>query len=281
MPGTAVKHLLRRGRLATLLSALPVFIAVAAVAETPVSNYVYANYLGSGYYTVADQQVGIVNIPFSATREGSKPYASRWRLPVSIGSYSLKFDPENIDSTRLPQAVDTLTFIPGIEWIIPYDEHLHFEPYVDLGVGTNFSTREDVLIYSTGLSAFYKFGKGGRHEWVNRILYAGYRSFSTKQSNGYASLQSGVDWRLPGGFRIGNHDYYGTFYTMAFWHFDKVKLVSKGPDTVTLTNNFEVGLTLRTAQPFDLRWFNVDRIGLGYRFGDGLKAWRLIFSSPL
>ena len=258
-----------------------VSLVVNAREEQPVTNYVYANYLGSGYYAVEDQEVAILTIPFSRERDSGGRYASRWRLPVSLGSYSFKLNAEDLGDVDLPSDVSTLTFVPGIEWIIPLGEQWHLEPYVDLGIGTNFSTYEEVLIYSTGISSFYQFGDRDQYEWVNRIFYAGDYSFSTKQTTNFATLQSGLDWRLPGNRVRGEHRYFATVYTMVFWHFNKVELASGALSAVTLRNSFEVGFTLGRERDAKKKWFNIERLGFGYRFGDGLESWRIFFSTPI
>lgn len=266
---------------ACVLIVCVISLSASAREEPPATNYVYANYLGSGYYSVGDSQVAIVTVPFSRKRETSGPYASNWRLPVSVGSYSFKFDPEDVRDIDLPRDVGTLTFVPGIEWIIPLSDQWHLEPYVDFGVGTNFNSSEDVLIYSIGLSSFYRFGNRDQYEWVNRIYYAGDYSFTTESTTNFATLQSGLDWRVPGNLVRGEKRYFATLYTMVFWHFNKVELAGGSLAAVTLRNNFEVGFTLGVEDGPGRSWFNINRLGFGYRFGDGLESWRIFFSVPI
>lgn len=272
-----------RWRVEVILAvAITLWAPTLAAREGATANYVYANYLGSGYYTVANQEVAIIKMPFSLQRHSDGPYASRWRLPVSIGSYSFKFDPQDVGNTRLPRDVATLTFVPGIEWTIPLSDLWHLEPYIDLGVGTSFSNHENVMIYSVGISSFYELGDSRQYEWVNRILYAGDYGFSSKPSTNYATLQTGIDWRLPVDFAGGSRRYFVTLYSMAFWHFNQVELVSHSLNAVTLRNSFEVGLTLGARNAGDSSaWFDLNRFGLGYRFGDGLRSVRIFFSEPI
>lgn len=252
------------------------------VAETKTTaNYAYSNYLGSGYYLVDNQEVAVINMPFTADRHTDERYASRWRLPVSVGSYSFKFNAEEVKDTELPSDVATLTFVPGIEWIVPQSDRWQLEPYVDLGVGTNFNTHEEVLIYSVGISSLYQLFEGKPHEWVNRILYAGDYSFTSKGVNDFASFQTGVEWFLMDGLRWRQRNNFLTTYAMTFWHFNSVQLTSTEFNAVKLRNNFEVGLTWGAEDSPDDHWYTITRFGLGYRFGDNLESWRLFLSRPL
>lgn len=267
-------------RTAFCLSALLAHGVCNAQNQTP-TNYAYANYLGSGYYLVDNQEVAILNIPIKRDREQRGQYASRWRLPVSVGSYSFKFNAEEVKDTELPSDVSTATFVPGIEWIVPLTDSWHLEPYVDLGIGTNFTTHEEVLIYSVGISSFYRLVEGRKHEWVNRVIYAGDYSFTTKHVTDFASFQTGVDWRLVDRIRLRERNHFVTAYTMAFWHFNSVELTSSEFSAVRLRNSFEVGLTWGAEELPNSPWFDITRVGLGYRFGDGLESWRIFFSRPI
>lgn len=262
-----------------VVMACPVHTAMADTNTT--ANYAYSNYLGSGYYLVENQEVAVINFPITKKRHTEEGYASRWRLPVSVGSYSFKFDADEVGDTELPSDVATLTFVPGIEWIVPRSDRWHLEPYVDLGVGTNFNTHEEVLIYSVGISSFYTLLEGRPHEWVNRILYAGDYSFTTKGVNDFASFQTGVEWYLLDGLRWRQRRNFLTTYAMTFWHFNSVQLTSAEFNAVKLRNNFEVGLSWGAEETPADHWYTITRFGLGYRFGDGLESWRLFISRPL
>ena len=50
---------------------------------------------------------------------------------------------------------------------------------------------------------------------------------------------------------------------------------------VTVNNSIEVGLTLGLEKPIDFRLFDIDRIGIGYRYSNKVKVWRLTFNMPL
>lgn len=249
--------------------------------DTELTDFAFANYIGSGIYRASGREVAALNIPFSYTPQDQLGYKMTWRLPVSLGYYDFDFD--DIGDEILPHKADTLTFVPGVEWDIPITDDLLFRPYIDVGWGKNFTFGDDVLIYSSGVSSHYQFGSREKdHQWVNRILFARYRSLSDSGvSDGYASLQSGVDWRLLDGFELLGRESFVSVYGLAQWHFNTIEFVSPGQRTVTLENSYEVGFTLGLVSPLDFDLFELKRIGLGYRYGNGLRLWRLSFNTPL
>lgn len=244
------------------------------------ANYAFANYTGSGLYRASGQEVTVFNIPFSYQPKDQKSTTLiRWRLPVSIGFYNFDFD--EVGNGNLPDEAGTISFTPGIEWEVPITETLTFVPYMDLGVGHNFTSDENVLIYSAGVSSHYQFGSNNQHLWVNRVLYAGYKGLSVEVKDGYATLQTGVDLRVPFDFSILGHESYITVYGLAQWHFINLEFIVPEQQSTVVENSFEVGMTLGAVKPLDFKLFNLERVGLGYRTGGGLKVWRVTFELPI
>ncbi len=242
-------------------------------------NYAFANYIGSGIYQASGRSVTVFNMPFSYKPEGQGESPYTIRLPVSLGFYDFDFD--EVTGGDFPDKADTLTLVPGIEWDVSITDSLRFVPYIDLGLGFNLSSQEQVLIYSTGVSSFYEFGGGQQHLWANRIFYAAYKGLSVDVSDGYGSLQSGLDYHLPFKFQLAGRDAFVSSYGLTLWHFNKIEFTLPEGRVVSMRNNYELGFSLGFAKPLDFWLFDLERIGIGYRFGDRLKLWRLTFNLPI
>ena len=243
------------------------------------ANYAFSNYIGNGIYSAANQNVAVFNIPFEYTPTQSTEIPYTIRLPVSLGFYD--FDYDQIGSGDLPSNMATVSFVPGLEWNVPINEQLRFIPYFDLGWGTNTTTGNDVIIYSSGVSSIYQFGGDRHHLWVNRIFYAGYKGISSDIKDGFASIQSGVDWRVPWDFTIMGRASFISSYLLGQWYFNSLEFIQPAAQTVTAHNAFEVGMTLGLVKPIDFSLFDLDRVGLGYRYSNKVKVWRLTFNMPL
>ena len=243
------------------------------------ANYAFSNYIGNGIYSAANQDVTVFNMPFSYTPEQDSETAYTVRLPISLGFYDFDFD--DIGSGDLPDNMATVSLVPGVEWSIPINERLRFVPYIDLGWAKNSTTGNDVIVYSSGLSGIYQFGQNHQHLWVNRIFYAGYKGLSSDVKDGFASIQSGVDWRMPWIFSLMGRPSFVSSYLLGQWYFNSLEFFQPEAQAVTVNNSIEVGLTLGLEKPIDFRLFDIDRIGIGYRYSNKVKVWRLTFNMPL
>jgi len=251
----------------------------AADVEDDPANYAFSNYIGNGIYSAADQDVTVFNMPFeyTPTQNSETPYTIR--LPVSLGFYNFDFD--DLGSGDLPDSMATVSFVPGIEWNLSINEKLRFIPYIDVGWGKNSTTGNDVIIYSSGVSSIYQYGENQQHLWVNRIFYAGYRGLSSDVKDGFASIQSGVDWRVPWSFSLMGRPSFVSTYALGQWYFNNLEFIQPEVQTVTVRNAVEVGVTLGLEKPIDFTLFDLDRIGIGYRYSNKVKVWRLTFNMPL
>lgn len=261
---------------------LPATASRANENDSEVANYAYASYLGSGIYNSSGGQLTVFNMPITYEPENQLgEYTYRLRLPVSVGFYDLDFTSDNSED-YIPSSVDTLTFVAGVEVDIPISEDLTLVPYVDLGWARNFTTRGDSLVYSTGLSSIYNFNAQARnHLWINRLVWAGYRTQSANNSDSFASIQSGVDWRTP--IRFGSEDRgnFTTLYAIGYWYFKGVDFKLDKQRDRTVDSSYEVGFTFGFDKPVDLYLFELERVGLGYRHNGEFDLWRLTFNLPI
>ncbi|WP_157117948.1 hypothetical protein [Oceanicoccus sagamiensis] len=262
-------------------------LAAASDDDLEPANYAFSNYIGNGIYRASGQRVTVFNLPFDyippaqSELSANDPEATSYffRLPVSLGFYNFDFD--DVIGGDIPNRADTFTFVPGIEWRVPLNERLLISPYIDLGLGNNFSTGEQVMIYSTGVSSQYSWGGNNQHLWVNRLFYAAYRGLSVDINDAYGAMQSGVDYRLPLSFdSLGRRSFF-TAYGLAIWNFNRLEFTVPGERAVGINKNYEAGFTYGWDQPLEYGPFQLKRIGIGYRTGDRLKVWRLSFNLPI
>lgn len=105
--------------------------------EEQLVNYAYATQLGSGVYNIAGRTLQIYRLPFGYTlaQPSRRRPAFRLTLPVTIGI--VDFEARDVIDTGLPENLDTLSFVPGIELDIELTPHWHLPGYRfgdDLGV---------------------------------------------------------------------------------------------------------------------------------------------------
>ena len=99
-------------------------------------------------------------------------------------------------------------------------------------------------------------------------------------SEGYGTLQSGVEVRHPIGFRIkGLVPDVGVSF-VHYYFFPSAKFSLPGRRPLEVSNQFEFGVSVGSASPARLWILESPRIGASYRFGDGLTGFRVNFGFP-
>ncbi len=248
--------------------------------ENESANFAFANYLGSGIYRTQGQDATVINLPFSYTLGNREGPEFRLRLPVSVGFFD--FDVADVPEGIIPTSIDTLTFVPGIEFDYRFTERFKVTPYIDLGLARNLSSGNNTAVYSTGISSYYELN-GGRFDplWVNRLYYAGYYSYSNGNQEEYAAFQTGIDVGLPYHLKTADNRIQPTLFATTYWYFVDLTFNSPGQQDVSISNSYEVGFTLAAEKPMGYSILSVDRLGMGYRFGNGFYAWHLLFDLPI
>ena len=251
------------------------------------SHYAFANYLGSGIYRTSGQSAAVLNIPleYEFDLDSMDDHKFFFHLPLSFGFFDYSF--EQLPSGAFPDHVGTLTVTPGIEhhWLV--DDQLTIESYVDIGFGRNYSNDSNISIFSTGVSSVYKIDQQQyRPIWVNRLYYAGYSSSLNDGSESYSVYQTGIDVGLNYQWDWDGIGVEPRVFVGGKWFFDKLKFISPVGEDVLTSYTLEVGATLAFSKPVGWQVFGwdglkVDRFGLSYQAGGGLKVWRLIFDFPL
>jgi hypothetical protein len=101
----------------------------------------------------------------------------------------------------------------------------------------------------------------------------------TKSTN-YGTLQNGLEVRHPLGLDVkGVVPDVGVSF-IYYYFFPSAKFSLPGESPLEVSNQFEFGINIGSAKPAKLWIFNNPRIGVSYRFGDGLTGVRAQFGFP-
>ncbi len=251
----------------------------ARAEETFTPFYAFSNYFSSGLYQGSGGQLTVINIPIKYEPEQEGRNKFRLRFPLSLGFTDFQF---NQDGIEIPETVATTTVTAGIEFDHWVSDKLMLQPFIDVGYAKNFSGESSSVIYAGGMTSFYYFHAAQEQQvFVARFQRASYQTQGTLVVDGFSSLDGGMDWTLPFRYEWFNEPMYMTVYGRLYWYFlDGTNTLDKEGFGKVLDAQ-EVGFTLGWVKPLDLWAFDLDRIGFGYRTGDGLTAWRIFFGFPL
>lgn len=266
-------------RLAILVCALPLQAAEpepSPLQQKEPANYAFAAYMGSGLYSASDQSLFVLNIP--TTWDIPDHPSLRFRLTFSAGFFN--YGAEEIMDLDVPDEMGTLTVIPGIEKWFALNDRLNLIPHLDYGFARNMSTGEEAQVYSVGVRTEYHFdGMTSQNIWVNKLVYAGSRTFESDQQDTYVQLLTGFDYSLGNGFTLWEHNVRPTFYALTYWSHNGIDYIERWQDGTSDEMVFELGSTLWAPEPYTIMMMDVDRIGIGYQQNAFGHVFRLFAGS--
>jgi len=254
-------------------------LATEHTSSVGLTNYSFASYLGTGFYTTSGQRVFVLQLPLDYTiKQGTDTEAGvLLKLPVTIGI--VNFD--NIDIEQLPDANDvtTLTFLPGIEYQYPVTKNWTVSPFADYGFARDFNNDENVLIVGIGVKSYLDFHlEDSLVTLGNRFLYARERSKNSSNDSDYSLVETGLNYRFIDNSLTDNDTTYTNLYYINFYYPNDLVFLERTQNPVRVGLEHEVGITLSNLP--DFLFFEKPQIGLGVRFGNDINVYRLIFGAP-
>ncbi len=270
--------------LALALSLAPALApAHAADPDDPTTriNFAHAADLGLGTFSVEGRSVQIYRIPLSYTlrpvRDGR--WGVKLTFPVSFGLHDFKIG--DIGEGDIIESLDTVSVVPGVEFQLPLRQHWMLKPYAELGGGQDLSSGGYALIYAAGLKSLATFPRGGFELGFGSALkLSGSRTTDGALIDNLASVEVGLDARHPLGFSIGQHRADFSVYATVRHFLDELEFPGFQGGPVGVRNLYEVGVTFGSEPQLEIWGIPLSRLGVSYRFGDGLRAWRINFGFP-
>jgi hypothetical protein len=249
--------------------------------EQAVINFGFATQLGSGIYTLSGRTLQVYKLPFSWTlpAEDEARVRTRLTLPVTIGLADFK--PTDVIESGLPRNLDTLSFVPGVEVRVSVADNWRLEPFVEAGIARDKTNDLDERVYSGGLRSRYEYLDGTTHwEFYEELLYVLVEQRSNDTTDDCTRFRLGATARRAfGGMAMNRHPDY-LVYGMADVYTD----TPNGPADGEVSNGggaqFEFGVTFGTVESISIWHVPLPRLGLGYRFGEGLSVFRVVFGTP-
>jgi len=246
--------------------------------EQNVVNFAFATQLGSGVYSVSGRTLQIYRLPFSYEMKSAagSGFGAVLTLPVTLGFYN--FELQDVADGDIPTNVDALSFVPGLKLVFEVKPDWSLEPYVEAGISKARDADADATVYSGGLASVYDFrGQGFDWQLRNDLTYASVDLHGSGGSDHFTRFQTVVSARRPFS-RGASLDY--LVYGLNDLYLDQ----PHGPvDSAEQRGNsvqYEFGITFGTAEMRRLWRIPLPRVGIGYRFGSELDAWRIVLGTP-
>jgi hypothetical protein len=261
-------------------------------------NLPYAVQFGFGSYDVGGLSVNVFRVPVQHSF-ALGPNEDAWRLALTgyLGYGHFSFE-SSVLGPKVTASEDFVFVLPQAELQIPLRRWWTVKPYVAAGVGRTFNgsaavegtpggefhvEESFVFLYAAGISNLFEFQL---QDFVlsigSRLAAAGDASIGPTRSpnTNYGTLQNGLEVRHPLGFDLkGLVPDLGVSF-IYYYFFPSAKFSLPGESPLEVSNQFEFGINIGSAKPAKLWIFNNPRIGVSYRFGDGLTGVRAQFGFP-
>ena len=268
--------------LAALLS-LPAGAQTAAplsAGEKSVANFAFATQLGSGIYTIDGRTIQIYRLPIAYTvrPETENRWGLKLTFPVTIGFYD--FEPMDVLDTGVPENLDTVSLVPGLEFRVPIKKVL-LKPFFEAGVAREGSQDTVVAIYSFGLRAFTGFTAGKFDiDLGNALLWSAVDPTEDGgEKDSFRSLQTSVRARHGMGIGFKGRELEWGLYASGELYVDVPDFPLASADS-DRNAQYEVGATIDVRDKLKIWKFKLPGLGLGYRFGPGTDAIRFVIGTP-
>jgi len=252
-----------------------------ASSEQQLINWYYGAVFGTGVYRAGDRTVSVLQIPFA--HELQEPNDEQWGVrvtaPISFGFYDFTFN--QLVTGETPQSVGTVSLFPGIETQIPVMSNWRLKPYANVGRGWDFSGGDAAWIYATGVRSLFGVPLGSESEVSlgNQLTLAGYRQDGgVNQPMGV--FVAGLNLETPSGATIQDRPALFGVHLIYYYYFKRLRFPTANDVQNKVEEQTEVAVSMSVREPVSFGLFDLDRIGLGYRFGGGVQGISLFFNLP-
>lgn len=246
--------------------------------EQNVVNFAFATQLGSGVYSVSGRTLQIYRLPFSYAlkSEDDSGFGIELTLPVTFGFFD--FELQDVANGDIPTDVDALSFVPGLSLVHEAGPRWRLGSYAEAGVSKARDVEADSTVYAGGLVSLYELGGQG-FDWQlrNDFTYAGVDLDGAEGSDQFIRFQTVLTARRAAG-RGSPFDY--LFYAMNDYYLDQPDGPVDSAERHGRSLQYEFGITLGASETRRIWRIPLPRVGIGYRFGSDLDAWRIVFGTP-
>ena len=248
-------------------------------ADQQFTTYAYAHEFGSGIYDFNGRTLQVYTLPFSWTVREPEGRGVGWhlQLPVTLGF--LDFKASDVISSGLPDQVDSVAFVPGIQFSFKAGEHWTLLPYAQAGASVADQSEVETSLFGAGLRAERSLPTGkfeGR--FAGELIYSGVRYRGDLPNDDFVRLRNGVSLdRAIGRQRSGRSLRLG-FFSHVDVYLDPPTGPTTGIDVPRV--QFESGLLLDTRPSLKILRIPLPSVGLSYRFAGDLSGVRFVIGAP-
>jgi len=241
-------------------------------------NHAFAVYIGSGLFVAGGRSVFVFRVaPMTTLRsEEEHKLGVRLRINATFGFYDLK--PEDLLDLELPDRIDTVALVPGVEFPIKLYDNWTLMPFIDVGAATDSEFHDVTMVVGTGSRSRAEF-HDKRHLYVlwNVLVYANNFDDDEFDREDYTVFRTDFEMRKLAKFKMFKRDLDLGLLAKSDWFFDTVLIDVPLREPVKIRKRFELGFTIGSTRKYVLmKMLTAPRIGVTYITGDGVSGIRFV-----
>lgn len=196
--------------------------------------------------------------------------------------------PVSLSGVRIQRATNAATFahslgvfaiVPGVAVDIPLAQGVRLHPFAEAGVGKGSDRHETEVLYGAGASV-----RVDRHPGSLALTFGGSAKRQRLATDvgayeAHSTFEGGFDAQVPLGFSLGGRAARGGGYAIAR-AFDGLVLTRPGLESVSLTHQYEAGVSVSMSPELRIWKITLPWIGVGYQFGSVIHGIRVYTSFP-
>jgi hypothetical protein len=249
--------------------------------EQAVINFGFATQLGSGIYSISGRTLQVYRLPFAYAPPADEDARVRPRITLPLTLGFVDFKPRDVVETGVPERIDSLSFVPGVALHIAVREDWELEPFAEAGIARDQASEADQNVYAAGLRSRYGFGDGPT-DWqlYNELVHVVVQQDSLDRTDDFTRFRVGTTARRPFDTERSDRRADVESYGLVEVVLDPPGGPASSRPRGGAAMQYEVGFTLGATEPLRVWGVKLPRVGFGYRFGEGLSVYRVVFGSP-
>jgi len=274
--------------MATFAALTTAFLLVAALAAparaqpdrgASAFNWYYATAFGTGIYRVGSVDVITLKLPFAHSLRPATPdqWGVKLLLPVTVGGADTN---AGSGISGVPDRLASAAVVPGIEFERQLGPDWTIKPYFNAGVGREFLEGSTAEILIAGVKSRYRLPLENRDAYLGNALVYSRTWVDHGNDDTLGVFVAGLNAAAFDGPEIGARATKVWGHAIYYGYFNDLEFVLPGTEVVALRNEFELAVSLTPRKAWDILGFDLEVVGLGYRFSDDTKGITLFTSLP-
>lgn len=238
-------------------------------------NYIYATILGTGVYSLNENRITVIRMPFSSKLfDLNDKRGSQWRIiyPISIGYESVSEDSPIFQ--WFPDDFLTTSVVPGVEGFFPMSDKWMLKPFWQIGIGRDMKLDQTTWLTVGGgrsLADIYT-----SEHWTislgNSLQWAKEKQKGNGRESSFSLFEAGINFKRDLSARFLDRQLNIGGYVLWQHYFNQWSLSSSVKEPVELKNIYEIGLSLGLDEPYKIWGVKMQTFSVGIRQGDEVYA---------